>query len=148
MRWTQASEERVAYIAANLREADKTEVWLSHMATPYEAVFDSWAASEICRCIETDGGEAVGLTGLVGNRIWMLGTEDLTATKRRRLQLCNEGRGWVEHCLDVAGMPIGNDVYAKNTQSIRWLKHLGFTVADPRPMGHAAALFSEFWRAA
>ena len=148
MRWAQSTEERVTYIAQRLREADKTEVWLSHMASPYEAVFDSWASSDVCRCIETDAGEPVGLTGLVGSRIWMLGTDELTATRRRRLQLCNEGRGWVEHCLDVAGMPIGNDVYAKNTASIRWLKHLGFTVADPRPMGHAAALFSEFWRAA
>jgi len=148
MRWAKPTEEKVLAIGQNLREEDRTEVWLSHQADGLEACFDSWELSDICRCIETDAGVPVGLTGLNGSRIWMLGTDELTATRRRRLQLCNEGRGWVEHCLDVAGMPIGNDVYAKNTASIRWLKHLGFTVADPRPMGHAAALFSEFWRAA
>ena len=148
MRWGKPTEEKVISIARNLREADRIEVWLSHQSDPMEAVVGSWESSDICRCIEMDAGQPVGLTGLNGSRIWMLGTDELTATRRRRLQLCNEGREWVQHCLDVAGMPIGNDVYSKNTESIRWLKHLGFTVADPRPMGHAAALFSEFWRAA
>jgi hypothetical protein len=148
MRWAEATEERVLRVGMNLREEDKTEVWLSHQATPMEAVMDSWAESDICRCIETDDGVPVGLTGLNGSRIWLLGTAELTATKTRRLQLCKEGRGWVEHCLEVAGMAIGNDVYFKNKASIRWLKHLGFNVAQPRPMGHSAALFCEFWRAA
>ena len=148
MRWGKPTEEKVLAIGQNLREEDRTEVWLSHQVDGLEAVFDSWELSDICRCIETDDGRPVGITGLVKDRIWMLGTDELTATRRGRLQLCNEGRGWVEHCLEVAGMPIGNDVYSKNTASIRWLKHLGFTVADPRPIGHAGALFSAFWRAA
>ena len=148
MRWGKATEEKVISIGQNLRKPDRIEVWLSHQAEPIEAVMGSWEDSDICRCIETDAGQPVGLTGLSGSRIWMLGTDELTATRRRRLQLCNEGRGWVEHCLSVARMPIGNDVYASNTESIRWLKHLGFTVDEPRPMGHAAALFSSFWRAA
>lgn len=148
MKWAEATEERVLRVGMNLREEDKTEVWLSHQATPMEAVMDSWAESDLCRCIETDDGVPVGLTGLNGNRIWMLGTDELTATRSRRLQLCKEGRGWVEHCLEVAGMAIGNDVYSKNKASIRWLKHLGFSVAQPRPIGPSAALFCEFWRAA
>jgi hypothetical protein len=146
MRWAMATEERVLRVGMNLREEDRTEVWLSHQATPMEAVMNSWAESELCRCIETGDGVPVGLTGLNGNRIWMLGTSELTATRSRRLQLCKEGRGWVEHCLEAAGMAIGNDVYSKNKASIRWLKHLGFTVAPPRPMGPSAALFCEFWR--
>ena len=148
MRWAEATEERALMIARNLREDDRQEVWLSHRATPTEAMLGSWGQSDLCRCIVTDDGEPVGMTGLNGNRIWMLGTDQLVATRRRRLQLCIEGRGWVEHCLEVAGMAIGNDVHAKNTASIRWLKHLGFSVARPRPLGDSAALFCEFWRAA
>lgn len=146
MRWTQPTEERVTYIAQHLRQEDRTEVWLSDRLTGTEAVLESWGSSELCRCIETTSGEPVGLTGLNGNRIWMLGTDGLTATRRRRLQLCKEGRGWVEHCLDAAGMAIGNDVYAKNKASIKWLKSLGFQVASPRPLGPSGALFCEFWR--
>ena len=148
MRWAKPTEEKVLAVGRNLRGEDLLEVWLSHRTTGLEACLDSWEQSDVCRCIETDDGEPVGLTGLNGSRIWMLGTQELTATKRRRLQLCNEGRGWVEHCLDTAGMAIGNDVYSKNKASIRWLKHLGFSVAQPRPIGPSAALFCEFWRAA
>ena len=148
MKWAQASEEAALHIAINLREEDRTEVWLSHGATSTEAVMWSWSESDLCRCIAAADGEPLALTGLVGNRIWLLGTEKLTATHERRLQLCKEGRSWVETCLERAGMAIGNDVYAKNLRSIRWLKHLGFQVATPRPMGPSAELFSEFWRAA
>lgn len=148
MRWAEPTLERALEIARNLREEDKTEVWLSHRATPEEAVMESLGGADICRCIETADGRPVGITGLNGSRIWMLGTPELTATRVGRLQLCKEGRQWVEHCLSVAGMAIGNDVYSKNTDSIRWLKHLGFQVAKPRPMGHSSALFCEFWRVA
>ncbi len=148
MKWAYPTEERALYIAKHLRQEDRTEVWFSHRATGTEAVMSSWSESNLCRCIVTSDDEPVGLTGLNGNRIWMLGTDELVATRARRLQLCKEGRGWVEHCLSVAGMAIGNDVYAKNRASVRWLKHLGFSVAEPRPLGLSGALFSEFWRAA
>ena len=146
MRWAEPTLERALRIARGLRDEDKTEVWLSHRVTPEEAVTQSLSVADLCRCIETADGVPVGLTGLNGNRIWMLGTKELTATRARRLQLCKEGRDWVQHCLSAAGMAIGNDVYSKNTDSIRWLKHLGFQVAKPRPMGYSGALFCEFWR--
>ena len=146
MRWAEATEDRAIYIASRVRAEDRTEVWLSHRATGPEAVLESWYGSDICRCIETSEGEPVGLTGVCGSRIWLLGTEGLTATRMRRLQLCIEGRKWVDHCLERVGGPIGNDVYASNRQSIRWLKHLGFQVEKPRPIGLSAALFCRFWR--
>jgi hypothetical protein len=148
MKWAEATQEAALHIAMNLREEDRTEVWLSHGLTPTEAVMESWSDADLCRCIASMDDEPLALTGLTGNRIWLLGTEKLTATRERRLQLCKEGGEWVETCLNRAGMAIGNDVYAKNTRSIRWLKHLGFSVASPRPMGPSAELFSEFWRAA
>lgn len=148
MRWADPTAERVYEIASRIRPEDEVEVWLSHCLQGAEAVIESWANSDICRCIETSAGVPVAVTGVCGDRIWLLGTPELTATKRRRLQLCTEGRGWVEHCIDRVGGPIGNDVYAKNTASIRWLKHLGFTVEPPRPLGQSCALFSRFWRAA
>jgi hypothetical protein len=114
MRWAHPTEERARYVANNIRKEDVQEVWLSHWIPGPEAVLVSWAGSEICRCIETEDGEPVGLTGVRGDRIWLLGTEGLTATRQRRLQLCIEGRGWVEHCLEMVGGPIGNDVYARN----------------------------------
>jgi len=146
MRWADPTEERAYYVAANIRREDEQEVWLSHRMPGPDAVLESWASSDICRCIETSDGVPVGLTGVVGDRIWLLGTDELTATRSRRLQLCIEGRGWVEHCLEMVGGPIGNDVYASNRRSIRWLEHLGFHVDPPSPIGMSGALFSRFWR--
>lgn len=148
MRWTSPTKERVLYVANRVRKEDAEEVWLSHGVSGPDAVMLSWVGSEICRCIETSAGEPVGLTGVAGTRIWMLGTNGLTATRGRRLQLCCDGRDWVDYCLEVVGRPIGNDVYAKNRQSIRWLRHLGFEVEPPRPIGVSGALFSRFWREA
>ena len=147
MRWVEPTEARAYYVAANVRREDEQEVWLSHRMDGPEAVLASWEESDICRCIETSSGEPVGLTGVAGDRIWLLGTPELTATKRRRLQLCIEGRGWVEYCLEAVGKPIGNHVYAKNKRSIKWLQHLGFTVEHAEPIGPSGALFCPFWRA-
>lgn len=146
MRWADPTEERAYYIANHLRAEDELEVWLSDRVHGPEAVLESWAGSDLCRAIETEDGIPCGLTGVTGDRIWLLGTADLTATRTRRMQLCIEGREWVQHCLDRVGGPIGNLVYAKNRRSIRWLQRLGFTVEAPRPIGLSAALFCPFWR--
>lgn len=146
MNLVEPTEEQVRYVAHHLRKEDAVEVWLSHRVRGPEAVMSSWADSDICACIEAEDGTPVGLTGVVGDRIWMLGTEDLTATKERRLHLCTKGRGWVQHCVETVGRPIGNYVYAKNRRSIRWLRFLGFEVGTPQPYGPSCELFRPFWR--
>jgi len=147
MRWADPTDARGCYIAGNLRRDDEIEVWLSHRLKPYEAVLNRISDSEVCRCIESDDGEPLAMTGVSGDRIWLLGTSRLTETKRNRWELVVCGREWVEHCLKVVGGPIGNHVYARNEQSIRWLRHLGFTVEHAEPFGPSAALFCPFWRA-
>lgn len=147
MKWIYAPEaSHVLDVADNLRPQDQLEVKLSHGVSPHEAVRTSWANSRICRGIALDDGTPVGLCGVVGHRIWMLGTPQLTATRKGRWQLCVEGRKWVDSCLDEVGGPLFNQVYSKNTESIRWLKVLGFTVDKPRPFGPSSALFCDFWR--
>ena len=146
MKWIDPTEEAVYWVASHLRAADEMEVALSDGLPGHLAVLMSWSDSKICRAIATDDGVPCGLTGVNGDRIWMLGTDDLTATKCGRLQLCREGRGWVEYCLQRVGGPLWNDVYWGNRRSIHWLKRLGFTVEDPRPLGPSGALFSRFWR--
>ena len=103
MKWAQPTEHHAFFIAENLRDEDKKEVWLSHRMSPLEAVMLSYTESDLCRTIVSDDGEPLALTGLVGNRIWLLGTEKLTATRQRRLQLCKEGRGWVEDYASPGG---------------------------------------------
>jgi len=147
MKWIYDPDAATAIeVASNLREQDEIEVQLSHGMAAYEAVKLSWSTSSICRGIALDDGTPVGLCGVVGHRIWMLGTSRLTETRRGRWQLCVEGRKWVDSCLAEVGGPLFNQVYAKNTDSIKWLRSLGFTVEKPRPFGPSAALFCDFWR--
>lgn len=147
MEWImEPSASDAVAIANNLRPADATEVMLSHGMCPFEAVKSSFRESDVCRGIASDEGVPVGLCGVVGHRIWMLGTPDLTATRRGRWQLIVEGRKWVDSCFEEVGGPLFNQVYSKNTESIRWLKMLGFTVDIPKPIGKSGALFCDFWR--
>ena len=146
MQWVEPTASHAKAVAMNLRQEDCTEVMLSHGATPLEAVQESWELSDILRAMATDDGTPCGLCGVVGHRIWMLGTPELTATRRARYQLCMDGRIWVDNCLKEVGGTLFNQVYSKNTESIKWLKHLGFMVETPKPIGVSGALFCDFWR--
>jgi len=135
------------HIALHMRLEDQEEVMLSHGITPEEAINYSYDNSQICHGIEGDDGMPIGLAGICEDRVWMLGTKELVATKYHRVQLGLHGRKWVDSCLRKVGKPIGNHVFSKNKMSIRWLKHLGFTVEEPKPFGPFDALFCQFWRA-
>ena len=148
MDWAYPSTERVEIVANNLRPQDELEVWLSDGISGYDAVMESFYESTVSRVIMSDHNTPVGVTGVCGDRIWLLGTTELANTKSHRWQLAVHGRQWVKHCIDVVGGPIGNHVYAENRLAIRWLKHLGFVVEKAQPFGVNEASFCEFWRSA
>lgn len=145
MRWALATSDAVDFIGHNLREADCREVWLSDRLSPLEAVRQSCQASLGAECHAVIADEVpVALCGVAeGGVIWMLCTDGLLATAANRRQFIREGKGWVDRCLQRYG-PLRNWVYAKNVDSIRWLKSLGFTVHPPAPFGPSCALFCRF----
>jgi hypothetical protein len=143
MNWAEASEERMLFVAENLRHQDADEVMLSDHVGPYEAVFTSWADSEVCRCIEDKGIPLalVGLTpGETGGLIWMLATPGLFSTLAQKIQFLREGSDWIEALLDDYGL-LYNWVYSKNVKAIKLLRWLGFSIEPPAPYGPSAALF-------
>lgn len=146
MRLVEAECEAVWHVAHHVREQDDLEARLGWGMAGNHAVIVSWAASDLCVVIEGDDGNPIGVTGLDGTTIWMLGTEELTATRSHRRQLCSLGRRWVAHCLERVNMPIGNHAYAKNRRTLRWLKHLGFQVEAPVRFGPNNQPFCPFWR--
>lgn len=147
MQWIMKPTALDALMVANdLRPADALEVMLSHGVSPHQAVRSSWSESDLCRGIADTNGRPVGLCGVVDHRIWMLATPGLTATKNGRRQLIVEGRKWVDDCIKELGPPLFNQVYSKNSRSIRWLKSLGFSVGKPHQHGPSGALFCDFWR--
>ena len=135
MEWAYPSTERVEKVAQNLRAEDELEVWLSDGVLGYDAVMESYYESTISRVILGDDYTPVGITGVCGDRIWLLGTPGLTETKSHRWQLATHGREWVKHCIDVVGGPIGNHVYAKNRPAVRWLNTWALLLNHQNPMG-------------
>lgn len=149
MRWADPTPERVEFIAANLRRQDVLEVAYSHGISGRQAVYDSRAASSECRCIEGDDGAPVGLCGITpqacSHLIWLLATDGLLATSGHRRQFIRGGRRWVNGLLQKSPL-LENWVFAKNVDSVRWLRHLGFEVFPPQPMGPSLQLFHYFRR--
>ena len=81
MDWAYPSTDRVEHIANHLRPEDQLEVWLSDGVDGYDAVMESYFDSTISRVILGDDSTPVGVTGVCGDRIWLLGPAELTRTK-------------------------------------------------------------------
>lgn len=148
MNWAEPSEDRVLFVAENLRPEDADEVMLSNHVGAFEAVFTSWIDSQVCRCIEDDGIPLalVGYTpGEVGGLIWMLATPGLFSTMLQKIQFLREAAAWMEQLLDDYGF-LYNWVYSKNVKAIKLLRWLGFTIEPPAPHGPSAALFHFVYR--
>lgn len=148
MRWAEPTSARVQHIAEHLRFEDQLEVLYSHGLSGEEAVLQSWKNSAICRCIDADDGRPVGICGVNGSLIWLLGTDELLATASHRRQFIRGGRPWVDGLFADGHRCLENWALASNLSTLRWLRHLGFTVDTPEPKGRSAQLFCHFWRAA
>jgi hypothetical protein len=152
MRFGTPTLARLERVIDNMRHRDRLEVMASDAITSRDAVLDGWRRSNVCECILDEEDQAVGVCGLNGNVIWMLGTDELTATPARRRQLVRDGILWVDALAEMQREAHGrtllhNYVHAANLGSIRWLQALGFTVADrAEPRGPSAQLFRYFWR--
>ena len=149
MRFAEPTEDRAEHVAQNLRFSDCMEVLAAEGRSGYVGAMAAWRESGICQAIEGDHGNPVGLCGVNGDVIWMLGTDELTATPSHRRQLARGARRWiaavVEHKLKADGQCLlHNWVCARNLESIRWLESLGFTVNQPEPIGHSLQLFRHF----
>tara|TARA_Y100001973_G_scaffold7367_1_gene10267 strand:- start:80 stop:538 length:459 start_codon:yes stop_codon:yes gene_type:complete len=142
----EVTADMVLDIGMNLRDSDEIEVQLSHGMSGLNACMDSYCHSSMFQVLEGDRGNPVGITGMWHNSIWFLATEECTATKSHCLQLCRLGRQWVDLCVAEVGETIGNYAYSENKKTLRWLKHLGFTIGEPEPYGVKEALFCKFWR--
>jgi hypothetical protein len=148
MNWADPTPARVERVAKMLRYQDRLEVLYSDSMTGEEAVYSSWQSSSICRCIDGDDGEAVGICGVNGSRIWLLATDELLATASHRRQFIRGGRQWVNELVADGHQLLENWALASNLVTLRWLKHLGFTIDTAAPLGRSCQLFCHFWRAA
>ena len=143
-----ARAEHIPPIAANMREAERHEVWASNRRTPEEALQQSLAASDRAWTCFVHGVPAfmwgVSQPGDIppGNgNPWLLGTDAVYEVGREFLK---QSRAYVDK-LQEGFARLENRVHAGNELSILWLKWCGFTL-DNEPETINGEQFYRFWR--
>ena len=148
---TLALPEHIPPIVADMREADRKEVWASHRHTPEGALLTSLVASTKAWTCLIEGQPAfmwgVAPKGSLLSSVgvpWLLGTKDIHRVNREFLR---RSRAYVD-LMQEGYARLENHVHAENTVSIRWLQWCGFTVEKDVPELINDEDFYYFWRMA
>ena len=142
-----AAISHIPHIAANIREADKTELWDYLLMRPMEALTMSLEVSTLAWTGMADDipvcmfGVAPASTLTDTGRPWMIGTRlvDVYA-----FAFLRRNRKMVEVMKDHYPR-LENYVEDCNTRAIQWLKWLKFTIGRPEPIGPFQKPFCMFW---
>jgi len=143
-----ATWEHIEPIAANMREADVTEIWLSGHRTPHQAMQEGFEMSVKAWTI-MDGDTPIGMFGVSSVSLlgdmgipWLLSTD---AMLKIRKQFVRES---ISYLLEIHKLypKLVNFVHAGNVQSLRWLTWMGFDFNGPIKAGPDDAEFFRFER--
>ena len=136
------------WIAHNLRDADRREVWAASHSLPDQAVGRSVEVSRDTARVGRADGEPVCLFGVAAETVlsrvgspWLLGTDAVQMHARAFLRLNRAYMKELRRDYDF----LANYVDLRNTQAIRWLEWLGFTMLDPEPYGIDQMPFHPFF---
>lgn len=145
------SEADVAELAARLRAGDIAELAACNHTDLAAIVRRSVDSSRLCWAV-ADGDTLLCIFGAAPLRAhlllehvgipWMLGTDAVLAPAYRRA-LIQAPPSYIARMLEVFPRLL-NFVHADNRHSVRWLRHMGFTLAPAGPFGPNAAPFHRF----
>lgn len=143
-----AVPEDVEILAPNLRKADIREIYAAFGLVPKEALITSLELSTHAWAGEIDG-ELICLFGvgptsmLTGDGSpWMVGTDKIEKHAILFLRFCKPVVEDMQNTYSV----LTNWVDARNKNTIRWLKWLGFTIEPAKPWGYLQLPFHRFQR--
>lgn len=143
-----ADAAHIAPIAADMREADRREVWASHRHEPEQALAASLERSDLAwTCLVDDVPAFMWGAARQGSLITLTGSPWLLATPRMdmvRQDFLRRSRFYVER-MQARFPRLENHVHAANRLSLRWLKWCGFSVADAPTMLNNEPFYL-FWR--
>jgi len=133
----------IVYLAQNMRQADKREVWASCRATPLEALEDSFTKSDETWVGLIDGkpfamfgvGEVNLLAGI--GAPWLLGTDEIEHHPMTVLRTSRRAMAYWQTRYRL----LTNYVDGRNVVSQRWLQWAGFQLREQVMMGDVG-----FWR--
>lgn len=147
IQWVKPTVVLVESIAEDMRQADAEEVWASNHHSPIESMMKGWELSDVSTVAIDDNGEPLVMIGLVkrdvltgSGVVWMLGAD--RAMKHKK-EFFRQTKPIINEMLTICPR-LCNMVHSKNTNSILWLKWLGFTIEDPIPHGPDDELFHRF----
>lgn len=143
-----ATVEHIEPIAADIREADRAELWAAALISSEAAMRDGLRISDFAYTGLIDG-EPVCMFGvspasLIGGvgRPWMVGTSSLDRHAMIFLRRC---RGIVGQMQGIYPL-LENYVDCRNVKAIAWLKWLGFQFDEPVLTGAFNLPFRRFER--
>jgi Protein of unknown function (DUF2833) len=136
----------VLILGANIRQADRWEIWHIARKLPVDAFLEGYKVSDKPYVIEWKG-MPIAMFGVSGTKgsvgvPWMLGTDDIKKVGKSLLREC---RSYVDKMHDDYPV-LTNYVWTKNTVHIQWLKWLGFQFGEAVPLGPDQELFYHFSR--
>lgn len=124
MKLTSPTPDFVSYLAENLKDWDRKEVGLVFPHWPIESVIQySINTSDIVHFAEADG-KPIAVSGYGDECGWMLSTAEIENHKKSFLKLSRQMLSEYAQFGDY----IYNNIHIHNEKTIRWLKHLGFTI--------------------
>lgn len=131
-------------LAKHIRQADKEEIWAARGLTPIQGVEWSVGHSDASYGAFVDG-VLVAIWGIAslpngGGAPWLLATEDL---RKYAIRFYHITREHISQMLEAYGY-LENYVDARNIDSIRWLKWLGFEFDELQPYGYSQLPFRRF----
>jgi hypothetical protein len=125
-------------LAANMREADRREVFKYSAESPREALLRAIDLSTLARVALVDG-RVVAMWGLVAHSLmagvgspWCLTSNEVHGNRR---EFARRSRGYLEELLRVCPR-MGVQVDAEYEVACRWLRRLGFSLAPVEVNGH------------
>lgn len=144
-----ATPEDIQDISRRLRRSDQEEIRAIADISPLEAVAASAATSAETLVMDL-GGKVICIGGVTpvdaaigtGAYVWQLGSPEIDANM---VAFYRESRTLRDRWLRQYGL-LQNWVYAGNTVSIRYLRRLGYSLADmPMPFGAYGLPFYYFF---
>lgn len=141
-----ATPELLARVAANVRPADRAELWAQARHTPEQSLAIGLERGVFTFVPLFDGEPAcafgvVPVSALGGmGAPWMVGTPLLDRHARQFLRGCRPVVAEMSRMFPV----LRNAVDARNTRAIRWLRWLGFEIHEAQPMGPDRLPFHPF----
>ena len=133
-------------IAANMRDADELEGWLSSHKTPLEAITVGFNSSIKVWTIMSNG-TPIGMFGVSSPSIlanigtpWLLGTDEMLNIRR---QFVRESMHYLDEMF-VLYPRLVNFIHVDNVASLRWLRWMAFDFDGPIKFGAEDAEFFRF----